>query len=278
MIFSLFPVSGWFVYLITGYGGVYFCEYMSLGLKEIDSWEYNSWVKHIRIFNHKRCCHIAFQKDCINMYFQPERYYIVPISPLATGIFGLSKISRGIFPSDQCKLISCCGFTSYLSDYTSLSFFSYICWAPGIAFLWVACSYPLLSFLLWCLSLTSLFCKSSLCIIIIIAVHTLNFDLLPGLMFIYWLSLWCLFQTKASDFYLIKCVHMCFIASEFPILIKKLSPPLHVTCGVLVLLFYFLQTKQWIKEKKRQKQTKKQSPTYRELMVTGGEMGGEGAK
>ena len=62
-------------------------------------------VKDECIFNHNRCCHIAFQKDCINTYFQPEMYYESPHIP-----FSNKDCCCLIFPSDPCKLMSHCGF------------------------------------------------------------------------------------------------------------------------------------------------------------------------
>lgn len=154
-----------------------------------------------------------------------------------------SSLAIGIIGPPFFHLISvnCCLLWLYFLSLwlpLNLSLFSCMCWSPGIAFLWITYSHPWLSFLLCCLSLTYLFCKSSL---YIIAVHPLISGLLPRLVFIYWLSLWWPFQAMASHFYLIKYVCMYFIASEFPTLIKKLSPTLDFTCGdPVLLLFQFL--------------------------------------
>lgn len=48
-----------------------------------------------------------------------------------------------------------------------------------------------------------------------------------------------LFPNKSFSFYLVKYVSISFIASKFPILIKKLSPTTDFTCDAPILLLFF---------------------------------------
>lgn len=86
-----------------------------------------------------------------------------------------------------------------------------------------------------------LFCKSSLYIIAIYPLSDLwvaSPPLLPNLVFICWLSSWYLFQIFLI--FILSNMYICpLIASEFPVLIKKLSPILDFTCDVLVLFILF---------------------------------------